>query len=124
MVEFSRILASIAPNPLSPIPVSVFVNLILGQLSHPPTIPVLLTYFFTNSFLITYNLTSSPSNTFLSTAFNLVVTNFIFLTSLAIQTAIRRIWFHPLSRFPGPKLRAVTSLVESWDHVHGRNSSV
>lgn len=52
---------------------------------------------------------------------------FIFaLTSLFFAVAlfiIRRRYFHPLSKFPGPFLASVTSLYQTYWHVHADKPS-
>jgi hypothetical protein len=57
-----------------------------------------------------------------STSFGAVITpllqlfqlNFIYIVTLIASTIIHRLYFHPLSSFPGPKVCAITGLYQTW----------
>lgn len=50
---------------------------------------------------------------------NLFIKFTIVLTTYYLLIAIYRIWFHPLARFPGPRICAITFLYEiGWDYFY------
>jgi hypothetical protein len=52
-------------------------------------------------------------------ALNLFIKVTTVLTIYCLLTAAYRIWFHPLARFPGPRICAITFLYEiMWDYFY------
>ena len=41
----------------------------------------------------------------------------LFVASLGVTLAVRQIFYHPLSKFPGPRLAAVTPLYKTYYEV-------
>lgn len=116
-------LAFLSSHPyLTPIGVAFTTDIFLAQFYEPATDLLLAIYTFANASLF---YTFGGLKTFDSAIpifFSLVAKNLIFWFSWFIFCSIRRIYFHPLSHLPGPKLRAITGLIETWDYIHGRNA--
>lgn len=108
---------------LTPILLSFITNLVLAQFLHPASEYILGSYILANTGILYYSVTTAGSS-IVAEIPRLAVNNAIFLAFLAMWTAIRRLYFHPLSKFPGPKIRAVTSLRETVDHLNGNWSQV
>lgn len=49
--------------------------------------------------------------------------NAVFITVWLVATAIRRLYFSPLRKFPGPKLAALSKLYEAYLNYGGRQST-
>lgn len=108
---------------LSPVPLAFITNLVLKQFLHPASEYILGTYILANAGVLYYNVQSAGTSVGVELP-GLGVNNAIFLMALFVFTAIRRLYFHPLSKFPGPKIRAITSLRETFDHLNGNWSHV
>lgn len=84
---------------------------VTSRIFEVPTQPFLLLYILTNAL----TLRATPT-----TASRLLYLNFIFITLLTTLTYIRRLFFHPLSRFPGSKIAAVTCLHSAYKNRNGQ----
>lgn len=111
--------AFLSSNPhIAPITTAFITDLFLSQFYEPATDLLLFIYTLTN---LTFFYTSNGLSSW-STVFPIFIKNFIFWFSWFLISSIRRLYFHPLSNIPGPKLRAITGLVETYDFMRGRNA--
>lgn len=108
-METSYILAAIA---------AVTAQSYLSPIPEVSTTKVLTTYLLSNLSLLAYLLFThtNPITNFLTL-------NAIFLSTATILTLIRRLYFSPLSRFPGPKYLALSNIFKAHIYFTGRGSS-
>jgi hypothetical protein len=99
-------LAIVAQTYISPIP-------------EVSTVKVVVTYFTANITLLSYLLFRVSFSTALNQCLGL---NTTFLLTFITLTLIRRLFFHPLAQFPGPKLAACSKLWEANEFRLGRAS--
>ncbi|RPA98502.1 hypothetical protein L873DRAFT_1769406 [Choiromyces venosus 120613-1] len=55
---------------------------------------------------------------------HMTLINFSYLTSLTFFTIVHRLYFHPLSNFPGNKVARLSKLYEAWLNYNGMNGPV
>jgi hypothetical protein len=98
----------------------VLAQVIISPLHEPSTVKILLIYALgtivlsLRLFFTTLSLSSTTSHIFFL--------NTSFFSTFILLTLIRRVYFSPLSRFPGPKIAACTKLWLANEFHHGRTS--
>lgn len=102
--------------------VAIAAQLYISPIPEVSTIKVLLTYFFANAIVLSFLLTSS-SNIIYSIS-RLTSLNLAFLLTAITITLIRRLSFHPLSSFPGPKIAALSNFYKANIYRTGRGAKV
>lgn len=100
----------------------IVAQLYLSPIPEVSTVKVILTYLTSNITLFGYLLLSVPIISDLFTQFT--VLNLIFLSTAAALTLIRRLYFHPLSHIPGPRLAALSNIWVSNQFRLGRMSQI
>lgn len=106
---------------LLPILLSIPTQIVLSNIEEVPTIPILAAYTITNVSALTYQLTTSTGTTASEIVLNLTGFNAVFLTCFILLTLVRRVYLHPLCKFPGQKRAAATRLWEAWLNSEGIN---
>jgi len=93
------------PTPLLVAFLGVITQRILAPIHEPPTVLILKLWFLTDTvlFLALSKLSPSPLVTFLTL-------NITYFSTLIIASTIYRLYFHPLSAFPGHRVAALSNL--------------
>jgi hypothetical protein len=95
----------------------------LSPIPEVSTVKVIASYFTANCLLVLYLVTLSFQSFHPATVVgSLFFANLVFLFTAISLTIVRRIYFSPLSRFPGPKFAAITKLWEANEFRLGRAS--
>lgn len=92
----------------------------LSSIPEPSTVKMILSYSISNITLFCYLLLSVSGISDL--LIQLSVLNLIFLSTATSSTLIRRLFFHPLSHVPGPRLAALSNLWVANQFRLGRTS--
>jgi hypothetical protein len=101
-------------------------HLIVSPLIEPSTVKILLAYFTANIALLSYLTVTASAISFLRLSFNIslqiITLNTIFLLTATTITLLRRSFLSPLTKFPGPKLAALSKLWSANEYRLGRAS--
>jgi hypothetical protein len=100
--------------------VAIAAQVYLSPIPEVSTVKVILTYFISNITLFCYLLLSVSAISDLILKF--AILNLIFLSTATALTLIRRLYFHPLSHIPGPRLAALSNIWISNQFRLGRTS--
>lgn len=98
---------------------AVAAQIYISPIPEVSTVKVVVTYFAANCTLFAYIVFS---NDFPTNIVQFVHLNTIFLLTFTLLTLLRRLYFSPLSKFPGPSLAACTKLWEANEFRLGRAS--
>lgn len=100
---------------LTAVTAAVAAQVYLSPIPEVKTVKVVKAYFAANCALVLYLLFSkSHSSSYLTDVITSCISlNLAFDLTAIILTAIRRFYFSPLSKFPGPNLAAITKLWEA-----------
>lgn len=109
---------------------AISTDILLSRFFEPPTLLVLGCYSAANAalFAMLSAADTAPSLTVfgfklsVNAALQLAFDNAVFLFVFAVVAAVRRLWFHPLSRFPGRKMAAVSGFVDAAYKWSGKNA--
>jgi cytochrome P450 family 628 len=102
---------------------AVAAQLYISPIPEVSTIKVLAAYSAVNCALLSYLLFLTPQASYVSTVVNQAfLPNLIFLFTAWSLTAIRRLYFSPISKLPGPKFAALSKLWEANEFRLGRAS--
>ncbi len=103
---------------LTAVAVAIAAQLYVSPIHEVSTPKVVVTY-LTASTVIFFNLLAS-SHQFIYALTRSTVLNLTFLLTAILITIIRRLYFSPLSHFPGPKLAALSNLWRAFESFNGR----
>lgn len=99
-------------------------QILLSSTHEVSTTKFLTTYAATAATVLIYLLKSEVHCSAFCATKRFFVLNGIFITVLVVSTGIRRLFFHPLRRFPGKRIAALTKIYEAYLNGHGRNALV
>lgn len=99
---------------------AIAVHSIVSPISEFPTELYIVPYIIANLLIVLYLLARSMTYPTIFTT--LLSTNTTFLLTSALLTIVRRLFFSPLTRYPGPKLAAISGLWNANEARLGRAS--
>ncbi|PVH69840.1 hypothetical protein DL98DRAFT_369684, partial [Cadophora sp. DSE1049] len=99
---------------------AIAVHFILFPIHEVSTVKVLRAYSIANTIIFGFLFTSSEQLTF--SFIGLATVNSTFLLVFVLLTLIRRLYFSPLSHFPGPKIAAISNIYLANEFRTGRGS--
>ncbi|KAI5798943.1 cytochrome P450 [Geopyxis carbonaria] len=111
--------ALVSPSGVAAALGGVAAHLVVAPVHELPVETIAVSLFVGNTALF-YHL-STLSSTTGATAQQLLTLNTIFITTWLLLTVLRRLYWHPLSHFPGRRLSALTKLTEAYNNYHGIN---
>ncbi|KAJ5729914.1 cytochrome P450 [Penicillium malachiteum] len=102
---------------------AVILQKLLSPIPEVSTTKVLSSYIIVNVGLLLYILKAGSESTLsVESGPNIPRLNAIFLSTAIVSTAVHRLFFSPLSSFPGPKLAALSKLWGANEARHGRTT--
>jgi hypothetical protein len=102
--------------------VAIAAQVYVSPIPNVSTVKILLVYFASALSLFVYLISSSLDNSYFSIIARYVTLNSTFLITAVSLTIIRRIYFSPLSKFPGPKSAAATNLWKAKEYSQGHHA--
>ena len=110
------------PATITAIAVAIAAQLYISPIPEVSTIKVVGTYLATNTALLVYLLASTSR--IISSITGLIFLNTIFLLTATTLTLTCRLYFSPLSSFPGPKAAALSNFWKANAYRTGKGAKV